>query len=150
MNRAPKVVVTTQFEPGLAGSGTLSHAPLVLPPAARSSGKMILVRQHSRGAPHLPVLAAEHDSENMIPRTTSLPSLRGPAAQPTQRAGCRGGRNARATGLRSRAFPISPGNSPSRIASCRRLRRNHPSASLCRDIGYALAASSCEGANNVE
>ena len=53
----------------------------------------------------------------MILRIASLQPLRWPAAQPAQRAGRGGGRNARATGPRSRAFPISPGNSPSRIAS---------------------------------
>lgn len=31
---------------------------------------------------------------------------------------------------RSRAFPISPGNSPSRIASCHRRHRNHRSTSV--------------------
>src|SRR5271163_549227 len=41
-------------------------------PAARSSETTVLVRQRSRGVPHLPVLAAEHDSENMILRIASL------------------------------------------------------------------------------
>jgi len=56
--------------------------------------------------------------------------MRQPAAQPAPRAGRRGGRNARATSTRSRAFPISPGNSPSRIASCHQRHRNHRSASV--------------------
>ncbi len=80
--------------------------------------------------PHLPALAAEHDSENMIRRIASLQPLRWPAAQPAQGADRRGGRNARATGMRSRAFPISPSNSPSRIASCHRRHRNHHPASF--------------------
>jgi len=54
---------------------------------------------------------------------TALQPLRRPAAQPAQRASCKGGRNARATGTRSRAFPIPPGNSPSRIASCHQRHR---------------------------
>ena len=41
-------------------------------PAARSSGTTVLVRQRSRRVPHLPVLAAEHDSENMIRRIVFL------------------------------------------------------------------------------
>jgi hypothetical protein len=40
----------------------------------------------------------------------------GQQPNPTQRAGSRGGRNARATGTRSRAFSIPTGNSRSRIA----------------------------------
>jgi hypothetical protein len=54
----------------------------------------------------------------------------GPADQPAPRAGSGGGRNARATSTRSRAFPISPGNSPSRIASCHQRHRNHRSTSF--------------------
>jgi hypothetical protein len=99
-------------------------------PAARSSETTVLVRQRPRRVPHLPVLAAEHDSENMIRRIASLQPLRWPAAQPAQGADCRGGRNARATDSRSRAFPISPSNSPSRIASCHRRHRNHHPASF--------------------
>ncbi len=99
-------------------------------PAARSGESTVLVRQRSRRVPHLPVLAAERDPENMILRITSLQPLRRPAAQPAPRADCRGGRNARATGTHSRAFPISPGNSPSRIASCHRRHRNHHPASF--------------------
>jgi hypothetical protein len=41
-------------------------------PAARSSESTALVRQRSRGVPLLPVLAAEHDSENWIRRIASL------------------------------------------------------------------------------
>ncbi len=101
-------------------------------PAARSSEPTVLVRQRSpkRRVPHLPVLAAEHNSVNMIRRIASLQPLRWPAAQPAQGADCRGGRNARATDSRSRAFPISPSNSPSRIASCHRRHRNHHPASF--------------------
>jgi hypothetical protein len=65
-----------------------------------------------------------------IRRTSALQPLRRPTAQPAPGADCRGGRNARATGPRSRAFPISPGNSPSRIASCHRRHRNHRPASF--------------------
>jgi hypothetical protein len=111
-------------EPHRSWISTLAFPPLG---AARST---VLVRQRSRRVPHLPVLAAEHDSENMIRRIASLQPLRWPAAQPAQGASCRGGRNARATGMRSRAFPISPSNSPSRIASCHRRHRNHHPASF--------------------
>ncbi len=99
-------------------------------PAARSGETTVLVRQRPRRVPHLPVLAAEHDSEKMIRRIASLQPLRWPAAQPAQGASCRGGRNARATGMRSRAFPISPSNSPSRIASCHRRHRKSSSGKL--------------------
>ncbi len=68
--------------------------------------------------------------QSAILRITALQPLRRPAAQPAPGAGCRGGRNARATGTRSRAFPISPGNSPSRIAGCHQRHRNHHSASF--------------------
>jgi hypothetical protein len=44
----------------------------------------------------------------VIRRTIALQPLRRPAAQLAQRASCRGGRNARATGTRSRALPIFP------------------------------------------
>ena len=94
-------------------------------PAARSNGTTVPVRQRSQGVPLLPVRAAKRDSENHCSAT-----LRRPAAQPAPGAGCRGGRNARATGTRSRAFPISPGNSPSRIAGCHRRHRNRHSASF--------------------
>jgi hypothetical protein len=50
----------------------------------------------------------QHWLQNMIRRTIALQPLRRPAAQLTQRASCRGGRNARATGTRSRALPIFP------------------------------------------
>jgi hypothetical protein len=54
-------------------------------------------------------------------RGTSSPTL------PKEQVGG-GGRNARATSTRSRAFPMSPGNSPSRITGCRWLRRNRPAS----------------------
>jgi hypothetical protein len=81
---------------------------------ARSSETTLLVRQRSRGVPHLPVLVAERRFKEL-----TLRNLCGsqPAAQPVHRAGSGGGRNARATGTRSRALPNVPGNSPSRIAS---------------------------------
>jgi len=63
--------------------------------------------------------------------------LRLPAAQPAQRAGCGGGRNAWATDTRLRAFSISPGNSPSRIAGCHRRHRNHRSASVEKSNVFA-------------
>jgi hypothetical protein len=90
-------------------------------PAARSGETTALVRQHShlRGAPHLPALAAEHDSENMIRRTTALQPSRRPAAQLAQRASCRGGRNARATGTRSRASNFPPAIHPRELPVCR-------------------------------
>jgi len=65
-----------------------------------------------------------------ILRITSLQPLRWPAANPLRRASRKGGRNARATGSHSRAFPISPGNSPSRIAGCHQRHRKHRSASF--------------------
>lgn len=73
-------------------------------PAARSSESTAPVRQRSPGAPHLPVLAAEHDSGNMIPKIAALQTLLWPAAQPAPGAGCKGGRNARVTATRSRAL----------------------------------------------
>jgi hypothetical protein len=68
--------------------------------------------------------------EIAIQRTAFPQPLQRPAAQPATRAGSGGGRNARATSTRSRAFPIPPGNSPSRIASCHQRHRNHRSASV--------------------
>jgi hypothetical protein len=73
-----------------------------------------------------------------IRRTSALQPLRRPAAQPAPRADCRGGRNARATGLRSRAFPISPGNSPSRIAGCHRRHRKSSFGKLLRIATFSL------------
>jgi hypothetical protein len=97
-------------------------------PAARNNGTTVLVRQRSQlqRVPLLPVLAAE----TVILRITSLQPMRWLTAQPAQRTDYRGGRNARATSKRSRAFPISPGNSPSRIASCHQRHRNHHSANF--------------------
>jgi hypothetical protein len=75
-------------------------------PAARSNGTTVPVRQHSRfrGAPLLPALVAEA----RFGGTIAPQPPRRPAAQLTQRASCRGGRNARATGTRLRALPIFP------------------------------------------
>jgi hypothetical protein len=74
------------------------------PPVSRS-GRTVPVRQHSHylRAPHLPVLLQNPASKKRCSAT-----LRRPVAQPTQRAGNGGGRNARATGTHSRAFPIFP------------------------------------------
>ena len=103
-------------------------------PAARSGEPTVLVRQRSRRSRrHLPALAAEQMIPRiMIRRIASLQPLRWPAAparskeQTVEEAS-----NARATGMRSRAFPISPSNSPSRIASChRQVHRNHHPASF--------------------
>jgi len=58
-----------------------------------------------------------------ILRTAALQPCGGQRPNPLRGARCRGGRNARATGLRLRAFPISPGNSPSRIAGCHQRHR---------------------------
>ncbi len=68
--------------------------------------------------------------EIAIQRTAFPQPMQRPAAQPATRAGSGGGRNARATSTRSRAFPIPPGNSPSRIASCHQRHRNRRSASV--------------------
>ena len=68
------------------------------------------------------------DSEN--PHSATLCGSQQP--NPAQRVGSGGGRNARATSTHSRAFPISPGNSPSRITGLPPVRRNHRSASLRR------------------
>jgi hypothetical protein len=106
----------------------ISQSP-AFPPLGRRE-TTVLVRQRSQKGTSATFTstgrrAREYDSQNRF----SQP-LRWPAAQPAQRAGSGGGRNARATGSRSRAFPISPGNSPSRIASCHRRHRNHRSASF--------------------
>jgi hypothetical protein len=66
----------------------------------------------------------------VIRRTIALQPCGGQRPNLLREREVRGGRNARATGTHSRALPISPGDSPSRIASCHRLRRNHLSASL--------------------
>jgi hypothetical protein len=68
----------------------------------------------------------------LIQRINSPQPLWWPAARPAQGARSGGGRNARATHTRSRAFQISPGNSPSRIAGCHRRHRKHRSASVER------------------
>jgi hypothetical protein len=92
--------------------------------AVRDSETTVLVRQRSQGVPLLPVLAESRDSKNQD-RTASAV-----ASGPTRSKSGGGGRNARATGTHSRArFRMSPGNSPSRIASCHRRHRNHRSAS---------------------
>ena len=69
--------------------------------------------------------AAGRGSENH-----GLQLLRQPAAQPVQRAGSGGGRNARATSALTR--PISPGNSPSRITGLPLAHRSLRSAALER------------------
>jgi hypothetical protein len=95
-------------------------------PAARSGETTVLVRQRSPGVPHLPVLAAELRFRKSLlcnPCDREWPSL-------LNERTVEEGRKARATGTRSRAFPISPGNSPSRIASCHRRHRNHHPASF--------------------
>lgn len=55
------------------------------------------------GVPHLPVPLQNPIRENHLPQLCG-----GPAAQPTPRVSSRGGRNARATGSHSRAFPNFP------------------------------------------
>jgi hypothetical protein len=99
---------------------------LLAVPPLRSGEPTVPVRQRSLGVPHLPELAAEARF-----RRIAFPQpKRWPAVQPAQRAGRGGGRSARATGTHSRAFPISPGNSPSRIASCHQRHRNRRLTSL--------------------
>ncbi|MEY2394753.1 MAG: hypothetical protein QOF94_1098 [Acidobacteriaceae bacterium] len=96
-----------------------SWISLVCLPTARRGGTTALVRQRSRGS-------ATFTSTKC--RMRFVESLSAPYAaasgQPARRAGSGEGRNARATSTRSRAFPISPGNSPSRIASCHQRHRN--------------------------
>jgi len=70
--------------------------------AARNSEPMLLVRQRPPGVPHLPVSTAERDSENHCSAASAM------ATGPTRSKSGGGGRNARATGTRSRAFPNVP------------------------------------------
>lgn len=91
---------------------------------ARSSESMAPARQRSLKS----AAFADANCSHAVRRNAQPQPLREPAAQPAQRAGFGGGRNARATGMRSRAFPISPGNSPSRIAGCHQRHRKHRSA----------------------
>ena len=73
-------------------------------PAARGSGTMVLVRQRSPGVPLLPALAAESRfEESFLCRPCG-----GQRPNPLRRTSRRGGRNARATGSHSRAFPNFP------------------------------------------
>lgn len=89
-------------------------------PAARSGKTTVPVRQRSRECHFYRYDLQSRDSWNRVFATCAT------AGSPTRpRAGSGGGRNARATSTRSRAFPISPGNSPSRIASCHQRHRNH-------------------------
>jgi hypothetical protein len=64
----------------------------------------------------------------VIRRIKSAQPLRWPAAQPVQRAGEEAAMPGQPARTRAR-FRMSPGNSPSRIASCHRRHRNHRSAS---------------------
>ena len=109
---------------GPATPTALCVDPLSCHPAARSCGSTVPVRQRSRRSATFTSTVCNR----AVRRIARLQFLRRPAAQPAQGAGLGGGRNARATGMRSRAFPISPGNSPSRIASCHRRHRKHRSA----------------------
>jgi hypothetical protein len=124
--RGAKKVVQKQMRPGPATRAASFVDLLSCLPAARSRGPTVLVRQRPRGVPLLPVLAAGWRFGES-PRRNPCGGQR---PRPLRRADRRGGRNARATGMRSRAFPISPGNSPSRIASCHRRHRKHRPASL--------------------
>jgi hypothetical protein len=73
-----------------------------LPPLC-SSGTKVPVRKRSGSATFTGTAA-----DRRLTRSRFFRGLRRLAAQPAQRAGCRGGRNARATGTRSRAFPNFP------------------------------------------
>jgi hypothetical protein len=95
-------------------------------PPLRGGEPTVLVRQR----PQVSATFTSTRCRKMILRITPLQPLWWPAAQPAHRAGSGGGRNARATVTHSRAFRMSPGNSPSRIASCHRRHRNHRSASV--------------------
>jgi hypothetical protein len=72
--------------------------------AAISGGTMVLVRQRSLGVPLLPSTGCEAAIKNRVPATL----CDGPADQPAHRAGNGRGRNARASGTRSRAFSDCP------------------------------------------
>jgi hypothetical protein len=76
-------------------------------PAARGRGSMVPVRKRSLGVPHLPVLAAEWW---FVEPLRCNPAVTG--GQPAQRAGCRGGRNARATGCAHALFQFPPAIHP--------------------------------------
>jgi len=89
-------------------------------PAARSVGTTVLVCgvQECRIYQYW---LQNHDSEN---HRSASPAL-GQWSSLLKERTVEEDRKARATGTRSRAFPISPGNSPSRIASCHQRHRNH-------------------------
>ena len=80
----------------------------------------------SRGALHLPVLIAKCDSEES--RFRKLAAASGPSCSKSKMF--EEAAMPRQPFTRSRTLPISPGDSPSRIAGCHRRYRNRHSASL--------------------
>jgi hypothetical protein len=92
--------------------------------AARDSETTVLVRQRSQECHFYQCRLQSRDSR----RIKSAQPLRWPAAQPVQRAGEEAAMPGQPARTRAR-FRMSPGNSPSRIASCHRRHRNHRSAS---------------------
>jgi hypothetical protein len=75
--------------------------------------------------PHLPVPLPDHDSVKHNPATSALASSPTRSRGPWRRPQCPGQPDAH-------AFPISPGNSPSRIPGPPLVRRDHRSAALRR------------------
>ena len=95
-------------------------------PVHRACGGMtLLARQRSQGVPHLPKLCADRD-----PKITDAALTVASGPNPARRAGW--GRRPQRPGDQSafaRVSGMSPGDSPSRIAGCHWLRRNHPASS---------------------
>jgi hypothetical protein len=91
-------------------------------PAAFGSGTTAPVRQHSESECHI----YRCGCRAAIPGITTRQLLRF-TSSPTQLfgAGSRGGRNARATGWRSRASGFPPAIHPRESPVCRQLGRNH-------------------------
>lgn len=138
-----KSVAQKQMRSGPATPTALCVDLISRHPAARSCGSTVPVRQRPlRSATFTGTVCTR-----AVRRIARLQFLRRPAAQPAHRASLGGGRNARATGSRSRAFPISPGNSPSRIAGCHRRHRKHRSARFesCHVFAEPNSAASCCG-----
>ena len=103
-----------------------SWISLVYLPAAKGSGTTVLVRQHSPRAPLLPVQAVERRFRESLFLAFCDYRQPNPLKEQAVEEAAMPGQPARA---RAR-FRFSPGNSPSRIASCHQRHRNHRSASV--------------------
>ena len=91
-------------------------------PAAFGSGTTALIRQHSPSERHI----YQCGCRVVIPGiTTPATSAVSQQPNPAHRAGSGGGRNARATGVRSRASDFPPAIHPRESPVCRQLGRNH-------------------------